>query len=121
MIVAGFGFRTSASLASLEAALEEATGAKITVDALATLDRKADQLAPLAHKLSLPLIAITADRLANQRTLTRSPASIAAYGTGSVAEAAALAALAPNARLLAPRAFSPDRRASCALAESLLP
>jgi len=120
MIVAGFGFRTSVSLASLESALEEATGI-ITIDALATLDQKAHQLAPLASKLALPLIAIAAKRLADQPTLTRSPASIAAYGTGSVAEAAALAALAPKARLLAPRAFSSDRLASCALAESLLP
>ncbi|UZW57598.1 cobalamin biosynthesis protein [Sphingobium sp. JS3065] len=121
MIVAGFGFRQSASLASLESALKEATGALIAVDALATLDRKADQLAPLAYKLALPLIAIPADRLADQSTLTRSPASVAAYGTGSVAEAAALAALAPKARLLAPRAFSSDRLASCALAESHAP
>lgn len=121
MIVAGFGFRQSASLASLESALEKAAGTTIAVDALATLDRKADQLAPLAQKLALPLIAIPADRLADQPTLTQSPASLAAHGTGSVAEAAALAALASNARLLAPRSLSPDRLASCALAESLLP
>lgn len=120
MIVAGFGFRTSASLASLESALKEAAGTT-TIDALATLDHKAHQLAPLAGRLALPLIPIAADRLADQPTLTRSPASIARYGTGSVAEATALAALPPKARLLAPRSISPDRRASCALAESPVP
>ncbi|KEQ51906.1 cobalamin biosynthesis protein [Sphingobium chlorophenolicum] len=121
MIVAGFGFRQSASLASLEGALEGASGGTFVIDALATLDRKAAQLAPLARKLALPLIAIPADRLADQPTLTHSPASLAAHGAGSVAEAAALAALGPEARLLAPRFLSPDRLASCALAESPFP
>lgn len=120
MIVAGFGFRQSASLASLESALAKATGG-IAINALATLDHKAHQLAPLANKLALPLIPVTAEQLADQPTVTQSPASIARYGTGSVAEAAALAALRGSARLLAPRTLSPDRLASCALAESLAP
>lgn len=118
MIVAGFGFRRDASLDSLESALAEAAG-DIAVDALATLEGKVEQLTALAHKLALPLISIAADRLAEQPTLTRSPASLAAHNSGSVAEAAALAALAPSGRLLAPRAFSPDRLASCALAGSV--
>jgi len=117
MIVAGFGFRQSASLASLQSALEGATGAMIAVDALATIDRKAGQLAPLARHLALPLIAVSVESLSDQPVLTRSPASMAAYGAGSVAEAAALAALRPKGRLLAPRALSSDRRASCAIAE----
>ena len=41
------------------------------------------------------------------------------YRAGSVAEAAALAAAGPGARLLAPRMISADRMASCALAMSL--
>ncbi|QDC39933.1 cobalamin biosynthesis protein [Sphingobium fuliginis] len=121
MIVAGFGFRHSASLASLESALEQATGAMIAVDALATLDGKAGQLAPLARKLALPLMAVGVERLAEQPVATRSSASMAAHGTGSVAEATALAASGPKGRLLAPRAFSSDRLASCALAESPAP
>ncbi|APL95136.1 cobalamin biosynthesis protein [Sphingobium indicum] len=121
MIVAGFGFRHGASLASLESALERATGGMIAVDALATLDGKTQQLAPLARKLALPLIAVGVERLADQPVATRSPASMAAYGAGSVAEATALAALTQKGRLLAPRAFSSDRFASCALAESSAP
>lgn len=117
MIAAGFGFRQSASLASLESALALAAGGT-PVDALATLEHKAHQLAPLAERLALPLILVAAEELAAQSTVTQSPASIARYGTGSVAEAAALAALASPARLLAPRTFSSDRLASCALAES---
>ncbi|MHA6346914.1 cobalamin biosynthesis protein, partial [Roseivivax sp. CAU 1761] len=41
----------------------------------------------------------------------------ARYDTGSVAEAAALAAAGPGARLLGPRAVSPDGCATCALAQ----
>jgi cobalt-precorrin 5A hydrolase len=52
---------------------------------------------------------------ANPRTLTRSTRSMAAMNVHSVAEAAALAAAGPNARLLAPRiAVGP---VTCALAE----
>ena len=121
MIVAGFGFRQSASLASLQSALENAAGAMIALDALATIDPKAEQLALLARKLALPLITLGVESLADQPVITLSPASMAAFGTGSVAEAAALAALMPKGRLLAPRVLSSDRLASCALAESPAP
>lgn len=60
------------------------------------------------------------DRLA-QPTLTESPAARAARGTGSLAEACALAALGPGARLRAPRAISADRMASAAVAETEAP
>nr|WP_313801564.1 cobalamin biosynthesis protein [Sphingobium sp.] len=121
MIIAGFGFRQSASLASLESALAKATKGGIMVDALATVENKTQQLAPLARKLALPLIPVAAAPLAGQPTLTHSPASVARYGAGSVAEASALAAVAHPARLLAPRSLSSDRLASCALAESPIP
>ncbi|WP_176594530.1 cobalamin biosynthesis protein [Sphingobium sp. EM0848] len=117
MIVAGFGFRKSATLASLRSALERATQGNFAPAALATLDHKAPQLDPLAQQLRLPLIAIPSDRLTGQTTLTCSPVSLAAHHTGSVAEAAALAAAGYHARLLAPRAVSQDRLATCALAE----
>jgi len=118
VIVAGFGFRTGATIASLEAALQRAKGDR-QVTALATLSRKAAHLAPLARKLDLPLIPVEA--LAGISTPTQSAASLAAHGTGSVAEAAALAAAGPNARLIARRIVSPDRLATCALAESPSP
>ncbi|WP_417628724.1 cobalamin biosynthesis protein [Pararhodobacter aggregans] len=111
MIVAGFGFSSRATLASLQGALA-ATGGR--AEALATLADKAPALAPLAAALNLPLIAVEG---ALPRTLTQSGASRAARGTGSVAEACALAAAGPGAYLLGPRAISPDRLATCALAE----
>jgi cobalt-precorrin 5A hydrolase len=89
---------------------------------LATADDKAEGLAPLAHALGLPLLAIGAQALAAMPTQTRSVPSLAARGTGSLAEAAALAGarmLNPEASLPLPhrpRRLSPDRRATCALA-----
>lgn len=111
MIVAGFGFSTRATLASLQGALTAAGGVP---EALATLAEKAPALAPLAEALNLPLIAVTGPL---PETRTQSPASLDARGAGSVAEACALAAAGPGAYLLGPRAISPDRLATCALAE----
>lgn len=110
MIVAGFGFNSAATVDSLAGALA-ATGGR--PDALATLADKAAALEPLARRLNLPLIAVTGPL---PETLTTSPASLTARGTGSVAEATALAAAGKGAYLLCPRAISPDRRATCALA-----
>lgn len=119
ILVAGFGFRRGASLASLRAALAQHGAANITH--LATADDKAEGLAPLAHALGLPLLAIGAQALAAMPTQTRSAPSLAARGTGSLAEAAALAGArmlcSPHPSLIAPRRLSPDRRATCALAQ----
>ncbi len=113
VIVAGFGFSRRATLESLAGALA-ATGQK--PDALATLADKAATLAPLAARLNLPLIAV-AHPAAD--TPTQSPASLKARGLGSVAEACALDAAGPGAYLLAARAVSPDRLATCALARGV--
>ena len=66
--------------------------------------------------LALPARAIPPAALCAQTTATCSARVLAERGTGSVAEAAALAAAGPGARLLGPRVFSSDRMASCALA-----
>ncbi|RSU61664.1 cobalamin biosynthesis protein [Sphingobium yanoikuyae] len=116
MIVAGFGFRAGATTASLRAALVAAGGGR-DVTHLATLADKAGGLAELAAQLALPLIPITADRLASLPTITGSPVSLAARGTGSVAEACALAGAGEGARLRAVRSLSPDRMATCAIAQ----
>ena len=122
MIVAGFGFRADTSaeslLDALETALAQAGEAPGALDALATAEDKAQStgFSDLATRLGLPATPIPASALAAQATQTHSPASQAARGTGSVAEAAALAAAGPQARLLQPRVISTDRRASCALA-----
>lgn len=117
MIVAGFGFRGSADVASCEAALALAQHGHPPVTALAAPDDKAPLLAPLAQALGIPLIALAADRLTGLATPTRSQASLDARGTGSVAEAAALVAVGDGARLIARRCISPDRRATCAIAQ----
>lgn len=120
MIVAGLGFRKDAGIASLRDALARAGGHAAL--ALATAEDKADAPAirALAVETSLPLHAITLNALRNQPTLTQSARVQARYGTGSLAEAAALAAAGPGARLLGPRVTSHDGRATAALAESNL-
>ncbi len=117
MIVAGLGFSSSATLASLRAAFELASTGE-TVDALATVADKDGHaaLAALAEATELPIHFIPANDLAEQRTLTCSARSRATYGTGSVAEASALAAAGHGARLISPRQISDDRLATCAVA-----
>ncbi|MFN3208634.1 MAG: cobalamin biosynthesis protein [Roseovarius sp.] len=118
MIVAGFGFTTRATHASFRDALALTGGVP---DALATAQDKLAQLAPFARELGLPLHAVSSDQLTRQDTQTRSAASEKEYGTGSVAEAAALAAAGPGSALLAPRCISTDRMATCALAQGKTP
>ena len=67
--------------------------------------------------MGVPLVALPAAALAGIRTQTFSSFSLAAHGTGSVAEASALIAAGEGARLLGPRQISPDRMATCALAQ----
>lgn len=121
MIVAGFGFRAGAGLPSLRAALALAQPGLPPVTHLATAADKAAALAPLARALGLPLIGLAPGRLAGVPTPTRSAASRAARGTGSVAEAAALVAAGPGARLIAGRFISADRMATCAIAQGTMP
>ena len=115
MIVAGFGFTSKATLDSLTEALSLAGR---TPDRLATAADKAESPAfqALARHLALPVAALSQQAIANHPTVTQSAASTAARGTGSLAEAAALAAAGPGARLLGARVISSDRRATCALA-----
>ena len=117
MIVAGFGFRQGAALASLQAALALAQQGHEPVTRLATVRDKIVGLRPLADALGLPLTAVDPAVLAEVETITHSPVSFNAYGTGSVAEASALAAAGPGARLLGARHISPDRMATCAIAQ----
>lgn len=112
MRVAGFGMNSRATAESLAAALAAAGPA----DALAALESHADRVAPLARGLGLPLVAIAA--IAGIATPTQSGRSRAAHGTGSVAEAVALAAAGPGARIATPRVASPDRSATCAIAQA---
>lgn len=112
MRVAGLGFRSDAPVESLAEALARAGQA----DALATAPNKARAAAirALAARLNLPLLAV---EVAGIATPTQSPRVAALYGTGSLAEAAALAALAPGARIVAARVTSQDGMATCAIAQ----
>ena len=121
MIVAGFGCRASASPGALRAALDAALeAARNPLPMLAGLAAPVDRLSKLeslAFSLDLPLHAVDKAALREPTTITRSPRSLAARGCGSVAEAAALAAAGKGARLLAARRISPDRGATCAMAQ----
>ena len=122
MKVAGLGFRASATTAALHDALAAAGGAA-GLTALATAAEKADApaLLALADALSLPIRAISPDSLKAQITATRSARIQSRFGTGSLAEAAALAAAGSGARLTGPRATSRDRTATAAIAEGPSP
>lgn len=119
MIVAGFGFSTRGTTESLRNALQRAcAAARIPApQALTTVEDKAAMLALLAQELGLPLHPISQEMLASQATPTQSSRVAAERGTGSVAEATALAVAGPGSRLLTPRIHAQDRLASCALAE----
>ncbi len=117
--IAGFGFRSQTSTAALREALETAGGAQGVI-AFATAEGKSQHpaLVALAATLNLPILAIGADDLARQQIISYSTRVETLYGTGSVAEAAALAALG-QARLLGPRSVSGDNTATAALAERI--
>lgn len=120
VIVAGFGFRAAATPESLADAFARA-GGEPRAAVLATAADKAEgaTFRAFAEGRGLPIRGIDSTSLAAQKTRTHSEASRAARGTGSLAEAAALAAAGAGARLLGPRVISGDGRATCALAEGV--
>ena len=111
MRVAGFGFRKAAGLDSLLAALGLAGG---KVDALATVEGKSEGLTELGMCLNLPVIAVPQSRLSQRQGSDRVRQL---YGTGSVAEASALAAAGVGAVLVVGRVTSPDGMAVVAIAQ----
>lgn len=116
MRVAGLGFRAAAPLASLAEALAEALDRAGPADALATSRAKAQApvIRELAAATGLPLIAVDVAGIA---TPTQSPRVTALHGTGSLAEAAALAALGLGARITQTRVTSADGMATAAIAQ----
>ncbi|AUH66687.1 precorrin methylase (plasmid) [Paracoccus zhejiangensis] len=121
MIVAGIGLRAAATLDALRAGLALMGGVRLS--ALATPEDKADHpaLRALADELDLPLIAVPLAALRLQNCATTTPNQPDRYGTGSVAEASALAACGPGARLIRPREIAPGGLATLALAEGTDP
>lgn len=117
MIVAGFGFRATATVNSLQSALSRVQGAHVVEALAAPADKcSAPGLQGLSQRLNLPVLPISATVLQAQETQTRSAISQDHRNSGSVAEAAALAAAGPDATLIAPRQISEDRLATCSLA-----
>lgn len=118
MIIAGIGLRAATTESTLAALLEQAsaeTGRE--VHALATAAEKAGHpaLTALARTRALPLHAVAIDGMA---TPTQSARIKARFGTGSLAEGAALAAAGPGATLVLARITAPDGMATLALAET---
>ncbi len=114
MVIAGFGCRAEATSESFRSALA-ATGMR--PDALAVPADRAGVIAPICRGRGLAVHAVAAELLSDIDTPTRSTVSLAARGVGSVAEAAALAAAGPGARIVGLRVISSDRMATCAIAQ----
>ena len=121
MIVAGFGFREDATVSALRDALAGTRhlDMHLEIEALAAPADKAGAacLQALAQEMALPVCPIQPDRLVAMETTTQSAQSRKNRGTGSVAEACALAAAGPQARLITKRHISPDKMATCAIAK----
>lgn len=115
MIVAGLGFRRGASAESLGAALALVGKA----DAIATAEDKVNEagLLRLANDLGLKVHGVSRAAMAAQG-IEGSARVMAEYGTGSVAEASALAVAGPGARLIVGRRTGPDGMAVVALAKT---
>ena len=111
MIVAGIGCRKGVEadhvLAAIEAALAAHGLPPAVLSALATAHFKRAEaaIAAAGKALKLPLLLVddAALRAVSLRALTRSAPSLAATGTPSVSETAALAAAGQHATLLGPR------------------
>ncbi|MFG6137652.1 cobalamin biosynthesis protein [Halomonas sp. B23F22_10] len=116
MRIAGFGFRRSATLASLTEALERLEACHGPADRLAAADSMRPTVQALGEARGLETLAVPDETLASAETLTHSPRSRRARGTGSVAEAVAILAAGPSGELLGPRRVSADRRATAAMA-----
>jgi cobalt-precorrin 5A hydrolase len=124
VIVAGVGCRKGAAAAQIEAAITAALAhvglTRAAVRLIATSAAKGSEpgIAAVASSIGVPLVLVAPSDLAaaGVRAATRSARVLALAGVPSVAEAAALAAGGPAARLIASRvAVGP---ATCALADS---
>ena len=111
VIVAGIGCRKGASATEVEAAiaaaLERAGPSLARIDLMATARAKREEkgIAQAASARGVPLIFVAlADlEIASARGATWSSRVLALAGVPSVAEAAALAACGPKAKLVLPR------------------
>lgn len=121
MTVAGLGFRQGVTCAALADAMAKArsVAGDCSISAIATHEAKSVHPAvrALAAQLEIPVLAIAAAALSEVDTHTQSRRVAGLYGTGSIAEAAALAAAGDGARLVCARVISEDGTATAAIAE----
>lgn len=111
MRIAGIGCRRGAPPEALLDALARAEAQSGPADMLAGIPARAAELRALGRQVRLVAVEGVA-------TPTRSARILASHGTGSVAEAAALAACGPGARITVPRITSACGRATAAIAET---
>ena len=119
MIIAGLGFRSicaAEDIAALVRRVAAATGVEVSRLAAPAFKAEAPALRRAAEILGLEVVLARETALAavQHLCLTRSQAAQTATGFASVAEACALAAAGPGARLLGPR--TSNGVATCALA-----
>ena len=121
MRVLGVGFRGAARVASLQDALAQALAQapEGRIEAVVSEAAKAREAVfrEFAQALGLPFLGIAAEDLARMITPTQSARIRDRFGTGSLAEAAALAAAGPGAQLIVRRVVSTDGMATAAVAE----
>ena len=123
-MVAGIGFRSTATADDIVAAVQSAASRfgvePREVAALATMEHKAGQpaIVEAAMKLGLQVTPVAKPDLANvsEDLMTKSQRVHAITGLPSIAEAAALFAAGPGARLLGPRLATDC--VTCAIAQS---
>lgn len=122
MRVVGIGFRAAADLTSLQDAFQQVLDISGggSIDAVVTEAAKAREkvFRDLALALGVPGLGVAMQDLGQMITPTQSARIQDRFGTGSLAEAAALAAAGPESRLVAERVVSGDGMATAALAES---
>ncbi|MBT8154350.1 cobalamin biosynthesis protein [Epibacterium ulvae] len=122
MKIAGLGFRSTVTPSALQHAL---TQIETDIDALAVLETKATTAGfhSFAETSDMALLFVPEDEIRDIKTPTQSPRIQSRFGTGSVAEALALAAAYRygSARLISPRLATADGLATVALAEVQTP
>lgn len=121
MRVAGIGFRSGAAMSSLQDALIRAIDAAGGAPVQALVTESAKSRAPvfkeLAQAMGLPGLGVRTEDMAQLITPTQSQRILDKFGTGSLCEAAALAAAGADATLVAVRVISGDGMATAAIAD----
>lgn len=115
-IFAGLGLRAEAEADALHRMLERHLPAAFAGFCLSQSLAEHALVAWLQMRAPVQLIPLA--QLFGVRTITQSPRILQQFGTGSLAEAAALGASGLGGRLILPRQISPCRNITLALAQT---